>query len=739
MPVPMATIETLAARLPVTGYFDRFSARPGETLEAKVSVAVPGPVRASLLRVVSGDANPDGPGLVFEDMDDIFAHEFTGAAQPIRIGSYGEAALDEDMVAGAITLTALICPSAKDDGERVILHLGDGSDGLTLLHGPGGLIARAASGGSLAEVHDETPLERGRWHRVWLGFDPASGRLGCGHASPEHLYQPARGNFVHSQFAGLSARGQVLRIAMADPDAPLTGFNGRIEDPAVLTGWTDTFEQPMATLAELGDRLIAGYDLSIGIETQAITDIGPGACHGALYNVPTRAVTGARWTGREHCWRHAPAEYAAIRFHDDDLGDIGWDTAFTFTVPDAMRSGAYALKLECEGGDDYLPFYVLPARGERCAPVVFLASTYTYMAYGNHARGNTDDAYRQRAAEWGARPYNPDDYPIYGRSTYNLHRDGSGISQVSRARPLLTMRPGFMTFCDPRGSGLRHYPADTHLLAWLDAKGIAFDVVTDEDLDNEGVSLLDGCRLLLTGTHPEYHTAGTLDALQAHVRGGGRMCYLGGNGFYWRIGRDAGRPDGLEMRRAEGGTRAWAEQPGEYYHMSDGMLGGLWKRARRDPQQLAGVGFSSQGAFEAGYFRRTEASHDESLAWMFEGIDEEILGDYGLNAGGAAGFELDRAQAEFGTPADAVVVATTDGLTANFHPAIEDLSFGPVALGGGDPAPLVRGDMTYFETHDGGAVFSASAITFCGSLWRNGSFGGPVSQLMENVVNHLSK
>ncbi len=38
----------------------------------------------------------------------------------------------------------------------------------------------------------------------------------------------------------------------------------------------------------------------------------------------------------------------------------------------------------------------------------------------------------------------------------------------------------------PRGSGLRHYPADTHLLAWLEAKGIAFDVVTDEDLDDEG-------------------------------------------------------------------------------------------------------------------------------------------------------------------------------------------------------------------------------------------------------------
>ena len=49
------------------------------------------------------------------------------------------------------------------------------------------------------------------------------------------------------------------------------------------------------------------------------------------------------------------------------------------------------------------------------------------------------------------------------------------------------MRPGFLTFHDPRGSGMRHYPADLHLLAWLEAKGFDFDIVTDEDLDDEGV------------------------------------------------------------------------------------------------------------------------------------------------------------------------------------------------------------------------------------------------------------
>ena len=69
------------------------------------------------------------------------------------------------------------------------------------------------------------------------------------------------------------------------------------------------------------------------------------------------------------------------------------------------------------------------------------------------------------------------------------------------------------------------------MLAWLEARGIDFDVITDDDLDAEGAELLTPHRVVLTGGHPEYHTAATLDALQAHVRGGGRLCDLGGNGF----------------------------------------------------------------------------------------------------------------------------------------------------------------------------------------------------------------
>ena len=457
-----------------------------------------------------------------------------------------------------------------------------------------------------------------------------------------------------------------------------------------------------------------------------------------LVNVPTRAVVGARWSGAEMCWRHAPRDYAAIHFHADDLGDCGWQTDFTFEVPPDLPSGAYALHLSCAGGEDRIPFYVLPPRGTARAPVAFLASTFTYQAYANHARGNADADYRARVEAWGAYPHNPDDYPIYGRSTYNKHPDGSGIAFSSRLRPILTMRPGFLTFNDARGSGLRHYPADTHLLAWLEAKGIAFDVITDEDLHEEGVGLLAPYRVVMTGSHPEYHTLQTLDALADYTRDGGRLMYLGGNGFYWRIAVTQALPGMMELRRSEGGIRAWAAEPGEYWHQTDGAYGGLWRRNRRPPQMLGGVGFSGQGLFEGTHYRLLPAAKDPRHGWIFDGVEGETFGDYGLSGGGAAGFELDRADFTLGTPEGTAILARSEDPPSSFVTVPEELLSHIATISGEKADALKRAEIVYFDTPGGGAVFATGSITWCGSLWRDGAFQGPVSRIMENVLRRFA-
>src|SRR3546814_8839570 len=140
------------------------------------------------------------------------------------------------------------------------------------------------------------------------------------------------------------------------------------------------------------------------------------------------------------------------------------------------------------------------------------------------------------------------------------------------------MRPGYLTFPDPNGSGVSDFPADSHLTYWLHEKGIAYDVITDEDLDDQGLDALRPYDVVMTGSHPEYHTRRMLAALVASRAGGGYLMYLGANGFYWKIARPASAPHVLAIRRAAGGIRAWASQPGAYYHHLVGGYGGMWRR-----------------------------------------------------------------------------------------------------------------------------------------------------------------
>lgn len=717
---------------PVTGYLDRLSRRPGERITAYVSLRNPGLCHARLVRVVSADPNPAGPGLDLRPMP--FDQTFEGEHQPVRLGSWGLVRGCPRLDAHEPRCWAVLVQLLSDLPAATVLAAEGGAEGVVIRAGTTGAEAEITVSGVVTRLRVAAPLQPAVWYRLWLSHDPRTGQAVLGQTA----LGAASGTTVQAQTA-VSGIAPVSAVTFAARDATEAWdhFTGKIEDPLVaaafVEAWTDPLLVPVAE-----EKLRARWDFSAGIMTDDIADVGPGSLHGKLFNMPARGMVGAAWSGRETCWRHAPAEYAAIHFHADDLDDCGWAPSFTFDVPDEMRSGAYAFHLSCKDGEDWLPFYILLRRGGHHAPVAFLASTFTYQAYANHARGNADAAYKDRVAAWGAYPYNPDNVSAFGHSTYNRHPDGSGISLSSRLRPILTMRPGFLTFNDAKGSGLRHYPADTHLLAWLEARGIEFDVVTDEDLDDEGASLLSPYRVILTGSHPEYHTERMLDALLSYRDNGGRLCYLGGNGFYWRIARDPARPHLIEIRRAEGGIRAWAAEAGEYYHQLDGALGGLWRRNRRPPQALVGLGFSAQGLFEGTHYRRLPASTDPRYAWIFEGVPE-IIGDYGLSGGGAAGFELDRADTRLGTPPDTVILARSEQPPPSFVTVPEELLSHIATVTGESPEALKRAEIIFFEVPGGGAVFAVGSITFCGSLWNGKGFEGPVSRMLENVLRYFIK
>jgi N,N-dimethylformamidase len=226
--------------------------------------------------------------------------------------------------------------------------------------------------------------------------------------------------------------------------------------------------------------------------------------------------------------------------------------------------------------------------------------------------------------------------------------------------------------------------------------------------------------------------------LQEYVDGGGRLAYLGGNGFYWRIATSEALPGIVEVRRAEGGIRAWAAEPGEYFQALDGGYGGLWRRNGRPPQMLCGVGFSAQGLFEGTCYRRLPDAADPRAAWIFEGIEGDIIGNFGLSGGGAAGFELDRADVLLGTPPNALILARSEGHQQHFVVVPEELLTHVTTATGERPKALIRAEIVYFETVAGGAVFSTGSITFCGSLSHN-NYDNNISRMLENVLRRFAQ
>jgi N,N-dimethylformamidase len=325
----------------------------------------------------------------------------------------------------------------------------------------------------------------------------------------------------------------------------------------------------------------------------------------------------------------------------------------------------------------------------------------------------------------------------YGLSTYSLHSDGSGVCYCSRLRPILNMRPKYRHWLSP---SLWQLNGDLHLTDWLEEKNIEFDVHTDEDLHREGAGLLHRYRVVLTGSHPEYTSEKMYAAWEAYQQEGGRWVYLGADGFYWVSEYHPDNPNIIEVRKGEAGTRAWTANPGEYNNAFDGKFGGMWRARGRIPSKVCGLTFTAYGFDVSSYYRREEDSKRRECAWIFEGVGEdEVIGDFGLVGGGAAGLELDRYDLEFGTPHNAYLLARSEGHTNLMLQVNEEIHFSVRGYyGGGTENPQVRADMIYYKTPNDGALFAPGSLSWCGSLSHN-NYDNNVSRILENAIRGFLK
>lgn len=727
---------------PLLGYPDEFSARPGETVSFKVSATRPGDYHASLVRLRCGDATEGGAGYKEYPVEAAFEGDYPARAQAIGAGSFVDFNDEAAWHARAFTVQAWLWPTTPGLRRQHVAGTWDETAGCGWgleLDDDGAPALVLGDGERRVRVTTGAPLRERAWTFVAASWDAARGRAVV--LQRPHGTDPHRDRTAHrvEQVDLAPAQGGAFRLAAwHDADAPphRAGghYNGKLEAPALAArALSDPeIERLLATPADVdyGPDLLAQWDFTEDIPGTSVVDRGPGGRHGRTVNQPTRAMKGVHWDGSEYDFKHAPAHYGAIHFHDDDLHDCGWDTDFAWTVPADVQSGIYCARLAQGDAEYHVPFVVSPPLGEARAPLAVILPSASYWAYANHLIYIEWPEIEHVLGiftvvdETGVFLFQ---HPAFGASLYDHHRDGSGVCHSSRLRPVLDLAPK---------QALWQFPADTHITDWLEAEGLAYDVITEDDLERHGSALLAPYRCVTTGTHPEYPSLRMLEAYADYQAQGGRFIYMGGNGFYWRTHYHPERPGIVEVRRAEDGIRSWAAEGGEYYASFTGELGGMWRRMGRAPQSVAGTGMTSQGFDSATFFERTPESFDPRVAWAFEGVGEnERIGDFGIVGGGAAGWEIDRVDPSLGTPPHTLVVARATNFSAAYNWMKEEMSHTHTAITGTN-CPNVHADMAFYETPNGGAVFAMSSIAWAGALAHNG-YDNNVARITGNVVRRF--
>lgn len=739
-PPPPPPAPASADWITLTGYADRFSVQPGETIKFMISSDVPR-YRADIVRLIHGDTNPKGPGFKEELVQTPASKEYDGHRQRLNAGSCVQVPDSPALrLTGSFTIQAWIASTTPlkgaqgivtkwsetdrvgyglfiDEDGSLALWLGD-KNGLTEKVRTGKPLNAAITASRYPQLNNVVSqgVNTTSWYFVAATYDAMAGRVVLYQEPVIRVPLDETSAVVEGpvKIKGVGGSATPLLIAAAwdwrDASVSRVGalFNGKVESPRVFGRALTKDEIDALKQGGAPKQATAAWDFSADISSHRVTDASANTLHGQTVNTPTRGVTGHNWSGNELRFAQARAEYGAIYFHDDDLDDARWNVDFSLTVPDSMTSGVYGARIRAGNREDHIPFFVRPKKDAATSKIAFLAPTFSYLAYGNNRSGVPQLL-----------------------SLYSYHSDGSGVSYASRLRPIMEFRPKFVN------RSPRHFAADLYLTNWLEAKGYKYDVITDHDLHAEGAPLLSRYKVVITGSHPEYWSAPMMDGLKAYLENGGRLMYLGGNGFYWITSQDQQQPHIIEVRRQRG-TETWDAAPGEGHHSTTGEQGGLWRFRGRPPQQLVGVGFTAQGGGRGVPYQRQAASFDPRAAFIFEGIgSDEKIGDFPslVREYGAASDEVDRLEHSLGSPPHALVVATATGLDDYFQHVTEEVLLSD-SLQGGTVNPLVKADMVFFEMPKGGAVFSVGAISWYGALSHN-NYNNTVSKVTENVLKRF--
>ena len=708
----------------VRGYTDPFSVRPGEALSAYVHCEEP-EFSLEIVRFLDGQG-ADGRPAPTKACGNPASDVYVGKHQSSPFGSFAVVPTGGDPLPQVRSMAVWIWPTAPQLGRpQGLLAQGMKAGGCGLAIDEEGRPALLGwvRGRRRTLVRLALPVQGRTWALIAMVADPDAGTLSL-HSFPagaqasaplpeSELLEAPAGDFV---LGALAHEWSVRALEGIDT------YNGKLEDPCV---WSAPLTHEDLTRLAAADRpsrvapehVLGAWDFSIGIAGELVHDVGPRCMVGRTVQAPSRAVTGRLWTGREQDFRAAPREYAAIHFHDDDLADSAWEATVDIDVPLDWPSGVYGARLSTSVESTFVPFVVRPGSGRSVSDVALILPTFTYLAYANSLNEfelATAERMVGRFEALAAR-----DHLVHlGPSLYDRHGDGSPVYLATRRKPIVELQPEYKFW---RTGLARHFSLDLGILGWLYREGLEPDVITDEDIDREMAGLTGRYRVLVTGCHPEYVSLRMREALDRFVRDGGRLLYLGGNGFHWVVTRVPDRPWLLELRRGAGPSDGLGSCPGEGHEPASGRLGGQWRVLGRSAHELLGVGTTALG-WDAG---APYAVTGDGPSWLTAALDaageQGIVGEFSSGAfGGAAGDEIDRFDPALGSPSGATVVATSAGRHSSSYACLaDDFDMVPRTLEG-DPRfeRLVRADMVLVTNERGGGVFSTGSVAWALGLLR---------------------
>ena len=214
-------------------------------------------------------------------------------------------------------------------------------------------------------------------------------------------------------------------------------------------------------------------------------------------------VGGSGWL--EGCAATAPTHPDGTRGRADPAVDWAWP-GYEFVVTADWKPGIYVAELHeaaASGHRVTIPdrqvFIVRPRYPGTLSPILYKVATFTGHAYNASDRGSS----------------------LYEKPVYVAH----GVAGRPFGHKVSMRRPG----------DLRHFAAwDAPFVGWLERNG--YDVEFCADLDvHEDPQLLDVYRLVLSVGHDEYWSERMRNGVEAFVRGGGNVAFLGANTCWWRI------------------------------------------------------------------------------------------------------------------------------------------------------------------------------------------------------------